>query len=139
MRFARLVLVVAGCASAAFGALAAVQSLAIEQLVWLVVWLGGCIVVHDAVLAPLLSVARRRLRRAGRAWPPGVTALVEAGFMLVGAIALFVAPELVAQGRRNPNPTILQADYGMRLLVTVALVTLVVLVAVRVLIRRARS
>lgn len=138
MRAARAALAAAGCGLAGFGVLFLVQALSPLQLAWLAVWLAAAVAVHDGVLVPALALARRRLRRAGRRWPAGVTGLVELAAMVVGVLTLFVVPLLWAQGRGNENPTILQGDYGGRFVVAAGVVALGVLVGARLLIRRRR-
>ncbi|WP_036285309.1 hypothetical protein [Microbacterium luticocti] len=135
---ARIALGVAGLGLAGFGVVTLAQTLALASLIWVGVWLAGAVVVHDGVLVPAVSLLRARLRRRGRRWPRAATAVIELGAMVTGVLVLFVVPELIAQARGNPNPTILQGDYALRLLVAVLLIAAAALVVVRVLVRRAR-
>ena len=139
MNAARRVLIAAGAALVAIGGFFAVTSLTPARLVWLGVWLAGAVIVHDGVLVPLLALARAGLRRMGTTWPPLAVAAIEVGFAVAGTVTLFVLPELWAQHRGSPNPTILQGDYAGRLLLVLTFVAVAVLVVVRVVLRGARA
>ena len=138
MRVARLVLVAAGSASAAYGAFLVLTTMPPPQLLALVVWLAAVVVVHDGLVAPGASALRTGWRRGAERRPPAVTAVVELGVTVGGALSLFVLPEIWAQGLGNPNPTILVGDYAMRLLIAWAVIGAIVLVVSRLVIRRGR-
>lgn len=134
----RGVLLAAGIGLIAIGGFLMATTLSPPQLVALVIWLAAVIVVHDAVLAPALSVLHARWWRRADTRPKSVTAVAQVGFVVGGVLTLFVVPEIWAQGRGNPNPTILVGDYAMRLLVAWVVIGLVVLVWTRVVTRRVR-
>jgi len=116
-RTARAVLVAAGVLLLALGAWVLVDTVAPTRYAGLLLWLAGAVVVHDAVLAPLLVVASQVARRTGRRVPPAVLAIVQAG-VVVGVVAtLVVAPEIVAKTLGPRNDTVLPFDYGTRLAV----------------------
>ncbi|MBN9153362.1 MAG: hypothetical protein J0J05_05210 [Microbacterium sp.] len=139
MRAARGALVALGVATLGVGVFFLTTSLTPARLVWVGVWLAACVILHDGVLVPLLSLLRARIRRLGRTWPPAVLPVIESGFAVAATIILFVVPELWAQHRGNPNPTILQGAYADRLVVVVAVIAVVVTVTVRILVRRSRA
>jgi hypothetical protein len=83
----------------------------------LLLWLVGSVVVHDAVLAPVVAVVSLLVRRAGRQVRPAVLWIVQ-GAVVVGAIfSLIVVPEIVAKTKGPKNDTVLPFDYGLRLAV----------------------
>jgi hypothetical protein len=90
--------------------------------VWLVVWLGGAVVLHDAVLVPLLSLLRAGTQRGLPALPEPAIALVKAGLVVGGLLVLVVVPEIWAQHLGPQNPTVLPGSYARRLLVTLGVV-----------------
>jgi hypothetical protein len=83
----------------------------------LLLWLVGSVVVHDAVLAPVVAAVSLVVRRTGRRVRPGVLWIVQ-GAVVVGAIfSLIVVPEIVAKAKGPKNDTVLPFDYGLRLAV----------------------
>lgn len=134
----RSLLLVVGVAIAGYGVFLLVTTLSFAQLLALAVWLVAVTVVHDAVLAPLTSWLRARWYRGAEARANIVTTVVHVGFVVGGVLTLFVVPEIWAQGRGNPNPTILVGDYALRLTLVWALIAATVLIVVRVVTRRSR-
>ncbi len=88
-----------------------------DQLVSAAQWLGGGVVLHDLLLAPvvvlLVAVAARLLPGPARA--PGAVLLV-----VVGSVTLMALPVLGGFGRRADNPSLLDRDYVAGWLVLVA-------------------
>jgi hypothetical protein len=135
---ARVLLIAAGIGLGGYGAWLLATSLSPVQLVALAVWLAAVVVVHDAVLAPTVSTIRARWWGRADRRPALVTATAQVGFVMGAVLSLFVLPEIWAQGRGSPNPTILVGDYAGRLAIVWAAIALVVLVTWRVAVRRAR-
>ena len=138
MRVLRWLLVACGVLLAGFGGILLLTGLSVPDLAWLVVWLAAALVFHDAVLVPALAVARRSFRRRSRRWPRAVGIVAEVAFVTAAILTLYVVPEVWAQSRGTPNPTLLTGDYAQRVVLVWALAALVVLVAVRVALRRER-
>jgi hypothetical protein len=100
-------------------------------------WVLGGLVVHDAVLAPLVTVVALLVARLLPQWMRGPIA---AALVLSGLVLLFSYPLLRAFGRREANPSILPLDYGRNVIVVVAIVWAVALAVVVVrLLRRQRT
>jgi hypothetical protein len=131
-------LLIVGGALAAYGVFLAVTTLGPSQLLALAVWLAAVVVVHDGVMAPMTSWLRRRWYRRAESRPRALTAVAHVGFVVGAVLTLFVVPEIWAQGRGNPNPTILVGDYALRLAIVWGLIAGTVLVVGRVVIRRSR-
>jgi hypothetical protein len=138
VRGLRVLLVTGGVAVCGWGAFLLVTTLSFPQLLALTVWLAAMILVHDAVLAPTTSALRAHWYRGAADRPEMVTTIVQAGVVVGGILTLFVVPEIWAQGRGNPNPTILVGDYAFRLVAVWAVIGLTVLAVTRVVIRRSR-
>jgi FtsH-binding integral membrane protein len=88
-------------------------------------WLVGGVVVHDAVIAPLvllLALAARRLPAAHRR----ATAVA---LVVTGSLSLLAVPVLTRLGARPDNPTLLDRPYlwswAALLVLTAAVVVLV--------------
>ncbi|MCP2637627.1 hypothetical protein K0817_013795 [Microbacterium sp. HD4P20] len=134
----RVGLVAVGVAVLVFGATQLAAILSLADLAWLVVWLAAALVIHDAVLVPALVLVRSAFRRRSRAWPRVIGVVAEVAFATVAILTLYVAPELWAQARGTPNPTLLTGDYAPRLLWAWALAAIVVIVVARVVLGRQR-
>ncbi len=88
---------------------------------WLPFFLGG-LVLHDAVLAPLVALAGWLLSRVAPRWlrPP-----LQLGAYVSFAVALVALPVVGGYGRLATNPTILPSQhYGRNLLLVLAAVWL---------------
>ncbi|MFH7597863.1 hypothetical protein WDV06_22545 [Streptomyces racemochromogenes] len=99
------------------------------------VWLGGAVLVHDALVAPLVLAAAALAASAGlrpRGFPRAV--LIVAGSLTVIALPPLLRPGGVA------NPTVLPLDYPRNWLLAMAALALVALghVAARAARRRLR-
>ncbi|MBL1076863.1 hypothetical protein JK358_20930 [Nocardia sp. 2] len=94
------------------------------DLLSIVFWFAGGILVHDAVFAPLCaalgSAGRRRLPR--RAWAP-----LACGAVCTVTLIAIAVPVLVPGGANADNPTIRDRPYLLGL--TIAVVTVWALVA----------
>ena len=105
---ARGLLGAVGVATGAYGAWLLLTRQSGEQLVSAGQWLVAGVVLHDAVLAPLVLLAgvvvSRVLPRALRG-PAVVVAVV------LGSVTLVAVPVLGGFGRRPDNPTLLGRDY----------------------------
>ncbi|GAQ65036.1 MULTISPECIES: hypothetical protein [Streptomyces] len=130
MRVTRVLAGVAGAALMGFGVSLLLE---VRDLTGVLVWLGGAVVLHDVVIAPLVLLAGL-VAVHGRARGPVRGALVVAGALTVVAL-----PALLRPGR-TANSSVLPLDYPRNwliALVVVAAVTALIL-ASRGLARRRR-
>ncbi|GAA1479241.1 hypothetical protein GCM10009623_36870 [Nocardioides aestuarii] len=105
-----------------------------DQLVSAVLWLGGGVVLHDAVLAPVVVVAGVV---AARALPGTVRASLAVVAVVLGSLTLLSLPVLF--GREPANPTLLDRDYTTGWLLVASIVVVVVACGTLVLERRRRG
>ncbi len=101
------------------------------QLAW---WVLAGLVVHDALLAPLVTIVG-----VGLGWAfsrPRVRGPVATGLVLSGVVLLFSYPLLRAFGRRETNASILPLDYPRN--VAVLIVAIWIGVAAGILVGRRR-
>ncbi|MEF2976651.1 hypothetical protein [Subtercola sp. YIM 133946] len=83
-------------------------------IVGVATWLLGAIILHDAVLSPIVLGVSVLVRRTGRRVSRVVLVIVQ-GAVVVGAImTLLVVPEIYAK-TKGPNTTVLPFDYALRL------------------------
>lgn len=89
------------------------------------IWLVGGVVLHDAVLAPLVIGLAWLVRGTPTTWRrPAVVGLV-----VLGSLTLLAVPVLTGLGARADNPTLLDRPYGWSWLVTLVVVVALVVVA----------
>ncbi|WP_392544464.1 hypothetical protein [Oryzobacter telluris] len=124
MRAVRGALGALGVAATVYGVLALLR-LPFEQVVAVLVWVGGGIVGHDGILAPLvvaLGVA------AAVRLPDGARSPVLRAAVVLGPLTLVAVPVLGRFGAKADNPTLLDRPYllGYGALVVVVLVASVV-------------
>jgi hypothetical protein len=101
---------------------------------WLL-WLGGAVLVHDALLAPVVLAVGAL---TGLLKEPFRTPL-RTGLALAAVTTLATLPTVLTFGRRPDNPSILPLDYPRGLLIVLAFIaaaTLIVAILSRL---RARS
>lgn len=100
-----------------------------DNLVGALVWLVGGVVVHDAVLAPIVIGLGWV---AGRLLPDRLIGPVAAGALVLGTVTVVAVPVLGRFGARPDNPTLLDRSYGSGwlLLAGLTVVGVVVMVAV---------
>ena len=118
MTASRTLLVVAGSIVMAYGAVL-VLDLPLRTIVLIAVWAGGAVIVHDFVFAPLSAVlgyTGRRLVR-GSWWPPVAVAALCSATLILLAVPVFDTP-----GAKPDNPTVLDRDYPMGLMISLLIV-----------------
>ena len=113
LRVTRVVLIALGLAGLAWGAYVLFDTVKPARIPGIALWMGAAIVLHDAVISPLVFFCGILLRRAGHR-TSGTVILVVQGALVVGSImTLIVVPLLIAQSRGTGNPTVLPLDYGV--------------------------
>ncbi|MGI5135240.1 MULTISPECIES: hypothetical protein [unclassified Streptomyces] len=104
----------------------------VPDLTGVLVWLGGAVVLHDALIAPLVLLIGWVLVRGGARGP------VRGALLVAGALTAVALPVLLRPGK-PANSSVLPLDYPRNWLLTLAAVATVtaLLPAVRA-IRRSR-
>lgn len=140
VRRTRIGLGVVGLAWLGYGVWVLLDRVPAASYLGLALWLAGAVVLHDAVLVPLVAVLRVLTHRAGRRLPTGAVAVVKSGFVVGGVLSLVVLPEIWAKHRGPAHPSVLPGNYGERLGVAwlvIAALTALGVVAVTLAQRRA--
>ncbi|MBS42276.1 MAG: hypothetical protein CMH83_03680 [Nocardioides sp.] len=105
---ARLLIGAVGVLAGLYGALLLLERT--DDLVPVLLWVAGGVVLHDGVLAPLALLLAvlvlPRLPYAART-PAAAVALV------LGSVTVWAVPVLGGWGRREDNPTLLDRDYWL--------------------------
>lgn len=133
IRVARVLLLIGGIALLVVGGVVLGQEVRPTRYLGILTWFIGALILHDAIIAPLVvlvSLIGRRMRIA-----PVVQALVQAGLVLAGIVTLLVVPEILKQRIKVASSSILPQDYLTHLVVY--LVVIAALTALAVMIYRA--
>lgn len=115
MRAARVVLVAVGVLGLALGAYVLVDTVALRRLPGVALWIGAAIVLHDAVISPLVFGLGVLTRRAGHRLAGGIIVTAQAAIVVGSLMTLIVLPAIVAQDLGPKNPSILPLDYALNL------------------------
>ncbi|MFI1198605.1 hypothetical protein K2224_18140 [Streptomyces sp. BHT-5-2] len=96
--------VLAGLAGLALMGVGASSLLDVPGLIDVLVWLGGALVLHDALIAPLVLLAGLVLVRGGVRGP------VRGALLVAGALTAVALPVLLRPGPKA-NSSVLPLDY----------------------------
>lgn len=123
---ARILLVVAGAAMAAYGAIRLVTSAHAIAVRSAIVWFLGGALAHDLLIAPAVVVVGALLTR----WCPAVIRpYLQSGLIATGGVTLVAIPVLTGRGYSDKVPSALPLDYRHGYLLTVACVWAAVVLA----------
>ncbi|MGW5061078.1 hypothetical protein ACWEQ2_27805 [Streptomyces sp. NPDC004096] len=104
----------------------------VRDLAGVLVWLGGAVVLHDALIAPLVLLMGWVLVRGGVRGP------VRGALLVAGALTAVALPVLLRPGK-SANSSVLPLDYLRNwLLALVGVVAVAVLVTAARVVRRKR-
>ena len=115
MKIARAVLIALGVLGLGLGAVVMVQEVRPTQIVGVGIWILGAIVLHDAVLSPIVLGIDVLMRRSGRRVRLGVLVIIQVGVVVGAVMSLLVIPEIYAATLGTKNDTVLPLDYGLHL------------------------
>ncbi len=123
---ARIALGALGVAAAAYGGWRLLSRQHGSDLVDAVTWLAGGVLLHDALLAPLVVLLGLG---AVRVLPLAARAPAAVGLVVLGSVTLMGVPVLGRFGARSDNPTLLDRDYTAGWLVLAAIIVAAVVAA----------
>ncbi|GAA0331730.1 hypothetical protein ACKI1I_36200 [Streptomyces turgidiscabies] len=126
----RTLRVVAGAAGLALMGVGVSLLTDVRDLPGVLVWLGGAVVLHDMVIAPVVLLIGLALVRGGVRGP------VRGALLVAGALTAVALPVLLRPGR-TANPSVLPLDYPRNWLV--ALVVVASVTAVWLTVRKVRD
>jgi hypothetical protein len=126
VRSARVALVAAGVALAAYGGWLLVSRQDLGQLVEVAAWLAAGVLAHDALLSGfLLALGLLGTRLLGDAWRAAATVAL----VVWGSLTVVAVPVLGRFGARADNPTLLDRPYLASWLAITGLTVAAVVVA----------
>jgi hypothetical protein len=115
LRATRIVFLAVGVLGLALGGYILVDSVALARLPGLALWIGAAIVLHDAVIAPVVFGLGVLTRRAGSRVAGSIIMTVQAAIVLGSLMTLIVVPAVAAQRLGSKNPSVLPLDYAANL------------------------
>ncbi|MEU6369330.1 hypothetical protein ABZ876_27195 [Streptomyces sp. NPDC046931] len=110
--------VLTGAAGLALMGVGASLLLDVADLTGVLVWLGGALVLHDALIAPLVLLIGWVLVRGGLRGP------VRGALLVAGALTAVALPVLLRPGK-PANSSVLPLDYSRNWLLTLVAVAVV--------------
>lgn len=110
MRAARVALIGVGVAGTLVGAWLLMTTVRPVGLLGLGLWLAAAVVLHDAILSPVVFVAGWVLRLAGRRLPLAAIAVVQVT-AIVGAIGTMLLLPAIRAKQDQRNPSVVPLDY----------------------------
>ncbi|MFE6738490.1 hypothetical protein [Streptomyces tubercidicus] len=116
---AHVLRVVTGAGGVALMGVGATLLLDVRDLTDVLIWLGGAVLLHDALLAPLVLLVGLLVARGGARGP------VRGALLVAGALTAVALPVLLRPGS-PANSSVLPLDYALNwllLLTSVAMVT----------------
>ncbi|WP_142206593.1 hypothetical protein [Subtercola boreus] len=115
MRLTRTILIVVGVLGLALGAVVLVSKQDLPAILSVAAWMLGAIILHDAILSPIVFLIGVVARRAGRRVSKVVLAIIQGGIVTGCLLMLLVIPEIYAKTLPIANDTVLPFDYAARL------------------------
>lgn len=85
------------------------------RYIGIVEWFVAAIIVHDAIIAPVVFGIGVIMRKAGKRIPLPVLAIVQGGLVVGAIFTIVLVPEILAQRNANLFPTLLPFDYVQNL------------------------
>jgi hypothetical protein len=138
----RTALVVFGVLLLLVGAYVLVDTVKPIKIAGLALWFVLALIAHDAIIASVTFGVAFLLRKAGRALPIAVLAIVQAGLVLCSVFAIIVLPAAYKKSIGSKNSTVLPLDYGPSLVilwVVIVVLTALAVVGYTVLARRQKN
>ncbi|MET8451115.1 hypothetical protein [Streptomyces sp. NPDC005209] len=101
----------------------------VRDLTGVLVWLGGAVVLHDALIAPLVLLVGLLLVRGGVRG--GLRGPVRGALVVAGALTVVALPVLLRPGPRA-NSSVLPLDYPRNWLIALVAVAMVTVLTMAV-------
>ena len=132
----RLMLGAAGILLGLFGVFRLVTEIPLGDLVVLVVWLIGALIIHDGVVSPLVVGVGWVLARFV---PPRARRYLQAALIAAAIVTVIAIPMIYREGSQPKSKAILQQNYGGNLTLLLGIIAAVTLLAYAVHVARTRG
>ena len=114
----RLLLAVAGIGLGLYGAGRLFTSVPWSSLVLVGLWLILALIIHDGVLSPAVVAVAALLGRI----PPRARRYLQFGLIMAALVTVIALPMIYQQRRQPPAKTLLQQDFGVNLMILLAII-----------------
>jgi hypothetical protein len=138
IRRARIALIGTGVLLIALGAVVMMQTVPPTGIAGVLIWLAGSLVLHDAIIAPIVFGVSVALRKIGKRIPVAVLAIVQGAIGIAAIFAVIVLPAIFAKHLGARNATVLPFDYGLRLAVLYGAIAVIAAILIAVYLMRTR-
>ncbi len=81
------------------------------KYIGIIEWFIAAIIIHDALIAPIVFGAGLVMRKLGRRIPLPVLAIVQGGLVIGAVFTIVLVPEILAQRNAHLFETLLPFDY----------------------------
>jgi hypothetical protein len=137
----RIGLVVVGVAILALSGYLLLTTVRPPKYIGIAEWLIAAIIVHDAIIAPVVFGTGLVMRTLGRRIPLAVLAIVQGGLVIGAIFTIVLVPEILAKRYAHLFETLLPFDYvqNLGILWVGTLVLTAVAVVVYLFVRRYRT
>ena len=111
MTRARVALIVGGALIVLLGGSILLTTVKPTRYIGIVEWFAAAIIVHDAIIAPVVFAVGVVMRKAGKRLPLAVLAIVQGGLVIGAVFTIVLVPEILAQQHAHLFQTLLPFDY----------------------------
>ncbi len=111
----RIGLVVVGVAILALSGEILLTTVRPTKYIGIAEWLIAAIIIHDALVAPIVFGAGVVMRKLGRRIPLAVLAIVQGGLVIGAVFTIVLVPEILAKRYAHLFETLLPFDYVQNL------------------------
>lgn len=115
----RIVLGTLGVGAIAYGVVRILQSPAAVKPLDLFLWLVGALILHDGILAPIITVFGFLMARL---IPGRARAYIQGGLIVGALVTTFTVVEIYREGKSRPGNALLEQDYTRHLLLILGVV-----------------
>ena len=131
----RLVLGIAGIGLGLYGVGRLLTSVGWSSLVLVGLWLVLALVIHDGLLSPAVIAVGLLLSGV----PPRIRRFLQAGLIMAALVTVIALPMINQQQRQPSSKALLQQDFGLNLMILLAIIAGACLTAYAVRVARDRS
>lgn len=115
----RIVLGALGLGAILYGAIRILQSPAAVNPLDLFLWLLGALILHDGILAPIVTIFGFLMARLV---PGRARAYIQGGLIVGALVTTFTVVEIYREGKSRPGNALLEQDYTRHLLIILGIV-----------------
>ena len=124
MKAGRIILAAAGLLLLAFGVFRLATEVPLANLIWILIWMAGAIVIHDGILSPTVISVGWLLRRHV---PDRPRRYLQFALIMAGLVTVIAIPMIFLRGSQPVVKAMLLRNYGANLSLILTLVAVLTL------------